>query len=273
MKKITGNFEDIIGHFYQFNMNEYDNKMAKSLNSELEKENQFLKGELKKLEREFEILKNNFNKKNDSFSYVRDSILKDYPELSQDGLKSLATAEYLFSNEKLSMDYSPIYMNYVKTLELEIKSKLNLYDKSTFGNLIEKLDTLNEFKTFIKELKKNRVIEMRNRAIHVSDLKKSECGKIRNMLFNEGWLSRLLDILHEVKEDTYKEVDLDIYILDNNGWEYFNKKSYFVYETLDNQKILSNKNLQIGTYIGKGKIIEKNNISYIFILKHNYDSY
>ncbi|MGL5203016.1 hypothetical protein [Cetobacterium sp.] len=264
MKTMTKGYEDIINHFYQFDMNDYDNKAAKKLNNELEKENQFLRKELKNLEREFEKLKNT-NLKNHSFEILKKSLDCKYPNLTEDSIKALATAEYLFLNEKIEMDYSPIYINYVKVLELEIKNKLNLYEKLTFGGLIEKIGNLYEFKTFIDTLMKNRIIEMRNRATHLSDLKKIECGKIRNVLLSEGWLERLLYILESFNGEKIKEVDLDITILDADGCEFFKNKLYTVYTTLDDKRILSNKNIKLGNFKGKGKEIEYNNLTYILI--------
>lgn len=264
MKTMTKGYEDIINHFYQFDMSEYDNKAAKKLNNELEKENQFLRKELKNLEREFEKLKNT-NLKNHSFEVLKVSLQNRYPNLTEESIKALSTAEYLFLNEKIDMDYSPIYINYVKVLELEIKNKLNIYEKLTFGGLIEKIGNLYEFKTFIDALMKNKIIEMRNRATHLSDLKKIECGKIRNLLLNEGWLDRLLYVLESFSKDEVKEIELNIHILDADGCEFFKNKLYTVYTTLDDRRILSNKNIKLGIFKGKGKEIEYNNLTYTLI--------
>lgn len=140
-----------------------------------------------------------------------------------------------------------------------------LLNKVAKHSLIEKIGNLYEFKTFIDTLMKNRIIEMRNRATHLSDLKKIECGKIRNLLLNEGWLERLLYILESFNEEKIKNVDLDITILDADGCEFFKNKLYTVYTTLDDRRILSNKNIKLGNFKGKGKEIEYNNLTYILI--------
>ncbi|SJZ95965.1 hypothetical protein SAMN02745174_02088 [Cetobacterium ceti] len=261
---MTKEYEDIINHFYQFDMSEYDNKVAKRLNSQLEKENQSLRKKLKDLKREFEKYKN-INLKNHSFEILKEKLQNRYSTLTEESIKVLTTGEYLFLNEKIDMDYSPIYINYIKVLELEIKNKLNICDKLTFGGLIEKIGNIYEFKTFVDILTKNKIIEMRNRATHLSQLKKSECGKIRTILFDEGWLERLLSILENLNKEKEREIELNIYILDTDGCEFFKNRLYTVCITLDHRRILSNKNIKFGKFKGKGKEIEYNNLNYILI--------
>ena len=79
----------------------------------------------------------------------------------------------------------------------------------TFGSLIEKIEQVRVFNSLIQELGKNRVIDNRNRGAHNGIIKKIECGRVRKVLIEEGWLRRVVEYFKDnLVEEVEEEIDL-----------------------------------------------------------------
>ena len=86
-------------------------------------------------------------------------------------------------------------------------------EKLTFGNLMEKLRKNPNFKGFVDRIEAEKVGEVRNSAVHTRPISKYECGKIRKIILEDGWLDRISFLVEEslkVKKDSYIEYDMFI---------------------------------------------------------------
>lgn len=173
-----------------------ENEEIRRLRKELEltkMRNSDLKLEVTRLKGENKSLKENPRNKKYSIEEVKKFVEKEYEFLSKESRESLISAEYLFLNESEDIDYSGVYIGYIKLLEIELKGKLSVKENITFGSLIEKIEQTRIFNGLIQELGKNRVIDNRNRGAHNGIVKKIECGRIRKVLIEEGWLRRIVE--------------------------------------------------------------------------------
>lgn len=173
-----------------------ENEEIRRLRKELElikMRNSDLKLEVIRLKGENKSLKENPKNKKYSIEEVKKFVEKEYEFLSKESRESLVSAEYLFLNESEDIDYSGVYIGYIKLLEIELKGKLSVKENITFGSLIEKIEQTRIFNGLIQELGKNRVIDNRNRGAHNGIVKKIECGRIRKVLIEEGWLRRIVE--------------------------------------------------------------------------------
>lgn len=173
-----------------------ENEEIRRLRKELElikMRNNDLKLEVTRLKGENKSLKENPRNKKYSIEEVKSFVERKYEFLSKESRESLISAEYLFLNESEDIDYSGVYIGYIKLLEIELKGKLSVKENITFGSLIEKIEQTRIFNGLIQELGKNRVIDNRNRGAHNGIVKKIECGRIRKVLIEEGWLRRIVE--------------------------------------------------------------------------------
>lgn len=173
-----------------------ENEEIRRLRKELElikMRNNDLKLEVTRLKGENKSLKENPRNKKYSIEEVKSFVEREYEFLSKESRESLISAEYLFLNESEDIDYSGVYIGYIKLLEIELKGKLSVKENITFGSLIEKIEQTRIFNGLIQELGKNRVIDNRNRGAHNGIVKKIECGRIRKVLIEEGWLRRIVE--------------------------------------------------------------------------------
>ena len=188
-----------------------ENEEIKKLRKELELAqaiNRELRGKIDKLKGENKNLKENPRNKKYLLNNIRERIEKEYDFLSEDGREILISTEYLYLNENEDIDYSGIYIGYIKLLEIELKGKVSVKENITFGSLIEKIEQVRVFNSLIQELGKNRVIDNRNRGAHNGIIKKIECGRIRKVLIEEGWLRRVVEYF---KDNLVEEVEIDLF--------------------------------------------------------------
>ena len=190
-----------------------ENEEIKKLRLELELAqaiNRDLRGKIAKLEGENKNLKENPRNKKYLLNNIRERIENEYDFLSKEGREILISTEYLYLNENEDVDYSGVYIGYIKLLEIELKGKVSVKENITFGSLIEKIEQVRVFNSLVQELGKNRVIDNRNRGAHNGIIKKIECGRIRKVLIEKGWLRRVVEYFQDnlVEETTEEEIDL-----------------------------------------------------------------
>lgn len=198
-----------------FNMNKFNEEIygffsgcvdveseeIKRLNKKLEllqMKNDNLEIEIVKLKTENKNLKENPKNKKYSLEKIRRIVEEKYDFLSKESRESLISAEYIFLNESEDIDYSGVYISYIKPLEIELRGKLSINGNITFGNLMEKIEQVRIFNGLVQELGKNRVIDNRNRGAHSGVVKKIECGRLRKVLIEEGWLRRIVEFFQSV---------------------------------------------------------------------------
>lgn len=168
--------------------------------------NRDLRLKLAKLEGENKSLKENPKNKKYPLNMIRKRVENEYDFLSEESRECLISSEYIYLNETEDMDYSGVYIGYIKLLEIELKGRVSVKENITFGSLIEKIEKTRVFNGLIQELGKNRVIENRNRGAHHGVIKKAECGRIRKVLLEEGWLARVVEYFQEVNVNEEERV-------------------------------------------------------------------
>ena len=191
-----------------------ENEEIKKLRKELELAqaiNRELRGKIDKLKGENKNLKENPRNKKYLLNNIRERIEKEYDFLSEDGREILISTEYLYLNENEDIDYSGIYIGYIKLLEIELKGKVSVKENITFGSLIEKIEQVRVFNSLVQELGKNRVIDNRNRGAHNGIIKKIECGRVRKVLIEEGWLRRVVEYFKDNLVEEVEEEEIDLF--------------------------------------------------------------
>lgn len=256
----TKDTEDIARMFMDFSVEDFHQKELKKEITLLKDENERLKKENKNFQKHMkvvEVQKKEKAYKNISYSEILENIRRKYGFLAENSKISLGTAEYLFLNETINaLDYSGSYINYVKALEIELKrvfGKSN--EKLTFGNLMEELKKNPSFKSFVEKIDNDKVGEIRNKAVHNKAISKNECGKIRKLLIEEGWIDRISFLVEEsLKEKKDSLIEYDTFIINKIGKQFIKGKNYNHYHTDGEMDILSiNPNLK--EFIkGKGKM-------------------
>lgn len=263
--------EDIARMFMDFSVDNFHDKETKKEFEKLRDENEKLKKENKNYEKNMKIVevqKKEKSYKNVSYNDIYEVVKKKYGFLSENSKNAISSAEYLFQNETTStIDYSGSYINYVKALEIELRrvfGKMN--EKLTFGNLMEKLKLNPTFKSFVEKIENERVGEVRNLAVHTRPISKHECGKIRKILMEEGWLDRISFLVEEtLKEKQGSETAYDTFIINKVGKQFYKGKNYTHYHTDGEMDILSlNPNLK-DFVKGKGKVLNINSQFFIII--------
>ena len=191
-----------------------ENEEIKKLRLELELAqaiNRDLRGKIAKLEGENKNLKENPRNKKYLLNNIRERIENEYDFLSKEGREILISTEYLYLNENEDIDYSGVYIGYIKLLEIELKGKVSVKENITFGSLIEKIEQVRVFNSLIQELGKNRVIDNRNRGAHNGIIKKIECGRVRKVLIEEGWLRRVVEYFKDNLVEEVEEEEIDLF--------------------------------------------------------------
>ncbi|TDT72507.1 hypothetical protein EV215_0317 [Hypnocyclicus thermotrophus] len=254
-KKSDNENTEIAKMFIDFNVDEIYNEESKKQLEKLQNEIQQLKKENRKLKKEKENI-GNTNKKY-GYDSIYNKLKSKYNFLLDRSIVSLATAEYLYKNETNNkMDYSIIYINYIKTLEIELKRVYQYNNtKLTFGNIINRLEKNPLFKTFVYAINKQKVVQTRNIAIHKRVISKMECGKIRKLLIEDDWLSRIAYLLNEVDKEN-KMVKINMKIIEKKDIITINGKNYTHYITDGDIDIISLKTNLNGKLVGTGEIIE-----------------
>ena len=124
---------------YNFNVNEFNEEMynvfsgyidveneeIKRLRKEIEllrMRNSHLKDEVTKLNRENTNLKENPRNKKYPLNSIRERVEREYDFLSEESRESLISAEYIFLNENEDIDFSGVYIGYIKLFEIDRKS-------------------------------------------------------------------------------------------------------------------------------------------------------
>lgn len=259
-------FENIANLFYEFDLEKYEDNQLKQMNTELENRNRELSLELKKIRSELEKIKNGqlFSQKK-SYGDIFDEVTRDYGFLTEKSRHSLATAEYLYLNERVNMDYTGVYISYLKIIEIELREKLDLRNKSTLGSVFEAIEKIPELKTFTRAVYNSRILETRNKAVHTTSINKNECGKLRKILIEDNWLDNLKFILEEIAPDKkeIKQVELDLLITNVDGYQRYMNKNHICYETQEGYYLLSQVGLELGYSKIRGHLVEINGIEYI----------
>lgn len=267
----TKDTEDIARMFMDFSVDDFQNKEVNKEITLLKDENERLKKENKNLQKHMkvvEVQKKEKAYKNISYNDIIDNIRRKYGFLAENSKISLASAEYLFLNEtSIAIDYTGSYINYVKALEIELRRVFGRSnEKLTFGNLMEQLKNNPTFKSFVERIDNDKVGEVRNNAVHNKAVSKNECGKIRKLLMEDGWMDRISFLVEEsLKEKKDSLIEYDTFIINKTGKQFIKGKNYNHYHTDGEMDILSlNPNLK-DFVKGKGKII-KTGVQYFIVI-------
>lgn len=257
--------EEFAKYFYSFDLEEYENKEAQKIISDLREENKKLKKELKVTSKKINTSLNlEISHRNYLYNDIYEKIKREYDFLSNSNITTLATAEYLYLNETERMDYTGVYISYVKVFELELQKVLKKSgDRNTLGILMRELKDRREFKTFIEALEKMNVVKVRNKAVHRKPISKGECGKLRKLLLEERWLDRICYLLEEGDSSANDYVEEKIFIEDFEGREKLNNQIYNCYLTDKEYYLLTKKNIKTGYLRVRGDIISYSGISYL----------
>jgi hypothetical protein len=142
------------------------------------------------------------------------------------------------------IDYTGVYVNYVKALEIELKRVFRIErEKTNFGDLIKKLSEDSLFRTFVQKLEHEKVLMTRNKSVHQRPISKVECGKIRKLLIEDNWLDRISFLVEEsLKERNNKELFFEGVIGDKIGFLNIDGIKYNRYETDLEIDVISSKN-------------------------------
>ena len=267
MKKINykNEFEDIANLFYKFDIDKVTDNKIKKMNTELKKKNNDYITEIKALKTKINQLESKRESTNFNYDSIYISLKKKFSFLNEKSLQTLATGEYLYKNEKIDIDYSGVYMYYIKTLEIEIREYIGSNNKSTLGFLFENLEKFDSLAKFCQIIKKNKILEVRNKAVHSIPITKYECGKLRKILFEDKWLDNLVFILQELKQksEQKKIIKNDFLISCIEGYQKYLGKNYICYCTSENEYVLSLKSLKFGHNDIRGYIESIDNIEYL----------
>ncbi|MGL4862087.1 MAG: hypothetical protein ACRC4T_03060 [Cetobacterium sp.] len=258
--------EDMAKLFYNFDMEEFENKEAKRIIKEVSEKNKKLKEKISYLEYQLNLQKNK-NEENKKIKF--EDILKKFENRflysNKNALYSLATAEYLYINEKLAIDYSGIFMSYIKGFELEIRSRLNKKNRMTLNEVLTRLKKIPELTTFVKLLESLNIVNIRNNAAHNALTSKANCGKLRKILLEDRWLDRITELFNTMENNEALKFKKETYIEEYEGNEWYDGKIYSCYKTIDNYYILTKSKIKIGEYKIQGVMITINGIEYILV--------
>ncbi|MHA4987907.1 hypothetical protein [Cetobacterium somerae] len=267
MKKINykNEFEEIANLFYKFDIDKVTDNKIKKLNTELKKKNDDYIAEIKALKTKINQLESKTESTNFSYDSIYISLKKKFSFLNEKSLQTLSTGEYLYRNERIEMDYTGVYIYYIKALEIEIKEYISSNNKSTLGFLIENLEKFDSLAKFCQVIKKNRILEVRNKAVHSIPITKHECGKLRKILFEDKWLDNLVFILQEFKQKSKQKkiIKNEFSISCIEGYQKYLGKNYICYCTSENEYILSLRSLKFGHNDINGYIEIIDNIEYL----------
>ncbi len=259
----------------EFLGNSSDNEFTSELyleNSRLEAENTqmkekmaILKTQLELSKRKSERLKRETKETKISLNGVKTGVEERYEYLSPEAKDAFVTAEYMYNAQKEDMDYSGIYLLYVKGIEIQLRKYLGA-SKSTFGSLMIRLRNVEGCERLANFMLKNKVVYMRNRGVHRTKVTKQECGKLRKIIVEDRWLERVHMGFHTGFSRTYEEkrVNFSSYIYEADGYEQYGRGLYRCY-IADNAYILSDRPLENGRITGIGKKVLVKGIEYILV--------
>lgn len=267
MKEINykNEFEEIANLFYKFDIDKVTDNKMKKLNAELKKKNDDYITEIKALKTKINQLESKTESPNFSYDNIYISLKKKFSFLNEKSLQTLSTGEYLYKNEKIDIDYTGIYIYYIKALEIEIREYISSNSKSTLGFLLENLEKFDSLSKFCQIIKKNKILEVRNKAVHSIPITKYECGKLRKILFEDKWLDNLVFILQEFKQKSKQKkiIKNKFSISCIEGYQKYLGKNYICYCTSENEYILSLRSLKFGHNDINGYIETIDNIEYL----------
>lgn len=266
-KKDMENFNDeMIKIFSGVNFKEFENRESKKIIEELSQKNKKLVQDRDSLILQIRRLEKELNKKEDlEYEKILKNFKSRFLSSSENAIKSLATAEYLFLNEGNKIDYSGVFLNYLKAFEIELRNKLDKTNKMTFGKLLNRLKGILELKTFIAALEKIDILELRNKGVHNKLISKLECGKLRKLLLEERWFDRVNQILNDLEEDKNIITTRILNIQEFEGLEMHNGKKYLCFRSKEDVYVLSQINLNFGIREVRGEFINIYGIDYIKI--------
>lgn len=260
-------YEEMASYFYEFNFKELEDRAAKTMIERIQLENQRLRKEIKTVKKKLQQDKK-IKKLSRRYSYreIFEDIEKRFDYLSSGSIASLATAEYLFLNEREGLDFSCIYISYVKVFEGELRRVFNSFnERITLGTLMKRLKEVRELRTFVEALERINIIAVRNRAVHQTSISKGECGKLRELLIGDKWLERVCYILDYFTDGKPKREVFQGVIVEWEGREKIGNKLYNCYTTDLGEYILSETNLEVGYIEASGVVMGDRGIEYIVI--------
>lgn len=264
--------DDISKMFLGFDYDEFCDKETKKIVENLKEENKRLNKENKRLHKITDSQKSNAKEKilkKVSYDEVHKSIKERFSFLTDNSIIAISSAEYLYLNEThFQIDYSGAYVNYIKALEIELRRVYEMkHEKVTFGSLMKKLGQNSIFKTFVSKVEREGLVQVRNLAIHKRAVSKQECGKVRKLLLDDGWLDRISFLVQETfKDTTSREMFFQGRINERVGTLFLNNTNYNRYTTDQNIDILSTKR-NLSGYIKKKGIAKLHNGEEFFIFK------
>lgn len=264
-KKVDREGVEFAKMFYSFDLDNYEDQEVKILIEELRSENKRLKKELKISSKKIAGNSNNGSCHGKyTYSDIHDHIKIKYDFLNSSNITTLSTAEYLYLNESEKLDYTGVYISYVKVFELELQKVMKRSKgKTTLGILMRDLKNRREFKTFIEALEKLNVVAIRNRAVHQRSISKSECGKIRKLLLEEGWLARICYLTEDENCRSSGYLEDEVFVEDFEGRERVNNQTYNCYLIDKEYYLLTKKIIKTGYLKVRGELVNHSGISYL----------
>ena len=238
-------------------------------NKRLEVENYNLKQEVeesrKKLQAAESLIKYMKLEKEEAVRKVREELKNEFDFLPEDAFQALVTAEYQFRNEREDIDYTGIYVEYIKAIELFLGEYFK-EENLTFGKMVVRLAKKEGCETLARRMQEEGITGKRNRGVHKARMYKNECGKLRQLIFQERWLERIAMAFGTAKSNDYQEkmVTVNSFIIKTDGYEQYGDKLYRCYST-GNSWILSDKNIELGRINTLGKKVLLDGVEYIII--------
>ena len=130
-----------------------------------------------------------------SFSDIESEFRNKYKNISNKALRFLTTGEYLYRiNENEFIDYAPVMIEYCKVVELELNNYLirnKIIDDYKMLGYINKLLQNSDIYDITKYL--NEIIVHRNESAHTASINRKKVDYIRDILFDKGFLDKILD--------------------------------------------------------------------------------
>jgi len=264
-KKVDREGVEFAKMFYSFDLDNYEGEEVKRVIEDLRNENKRLKKELKISSKKIAGNTTNFSCHGKyTYTDIYDQVKEKYDFLNNSNVTTLSTAEYLYLNESEKLDYTGVYISYVKVFELELQKVMKKSkEKTTLGILMRELKNRREFKTFIEALEKLSVVNIRNRAVHQRPISKSECGKIRKLLLEEGWLARICYLTEDENCRSDGFVEDEVFVEDFEGRERLNNQTYNCYLIDKEYYLLTKKSIKTGYLKVRGELVNYSGISYL----------
>jgi tetratricopeptide (TPR) repeat protein len=144
-------------------------------------------------------------------TFIEREMQENFRQLSEKSRKFLSTGEYLYRihQNNPTIDFAPIMIEFCKVVENELNEILKrkkIIDKRknyTLGQLLYELERekTNQFKDFITVLR--TILQFRNGSAHTGSTDKNKTQKVRELLFEEGWLNyienkKMITVLYRI---------------------------------------------------------------------------